>query len=44
MQFLRFAVDELGAQPSTFREFHRAWIATARTGTAAAHPATSASP
>ena len=41
--FLRFAVTELGAHPSTFREFHRTWTAKARPGTAAAHPATSAS-
>lgn len=43
-QFLRFAVNDLGAQPSTFREFHAAWTATGRTDTAGAHPATSATP
>lgn len=29
-QFLKFAVSELGAQPATLREFHRAWTASAR--------------
>lgn len=36
--FLQFATKELGAQPATFRQFHREWI-----NTVAAHPATSAS-
>jgi hypothetical protein len=38
--FLEFATNELGAQPVTFREFHRAWTATAMRDTAARHPAT----
>jgi hypothetical protein len=38
--FLEFATKELGAQPVTFREFHRAWTATAMRDTAARHPAT----
>lgn len=42
--FLEFATSELGAQPVTFREFHRVWTANARRDTSAAHPATSASP
>jgi hypothetical protein len=42
-QFLRFAVEELGAQPSTFREFHTAWTATLQPDNVEARPATSAS-
>ena len=44
VRFLEFAVGELGARPSTFREFHQAWTVTARPDSAAMHPATSASP
>jgi hypothetical protein len=38
--FLEFATKELGAQPVTLREFHRAWTASATRDTAARHPAT----
>jgi hypothetical protein len=41
--FLEFAATELHARPVTFRDFHTAWITTARANTSAAHPATSAS-
>ena len=41
--FLEFATKDLGAQPVTLREFHRAWTASAPRDAAAARPATSAS-